>query len=58
MKLKVYVHTGVVGSRREVVVEVPDNVLQGMEHYERAEYLEKVARDEVDNMVLWGWDEV
>ncbi len=58
LKIKVYVHTHMVGSQVERVVEIPEREMEGMRKQERQAYLEEVARQELFSMIEWGWDEI
>lgn len=50
MKIKVIVSIGLVGCRREAIIDVPD------EEAGDDETVEEYARDEMFNMVEWGWE--
>lgn len=57
MKIKVYVQTNYVGSRDVATIDIDDSELAGMEVAEREQYIEDVAKEQMWQMIEWGWDE-
>jgi hypothetical protein len=53
MKIKLYVQTNRVGSKEERTIDVPDEDWGDMDDLEKDDYM----RDEMLNMVDWGYDE-
>jgi hypothetical protein len=47
-KIRVYVSTGLVGSKRSMDIEVPDDA--------DADTIEDMARDAMFEMIDWGWN--
>ena len=59
MKIKVSVSLGLVGCRREVVLDVDDEDVEDMATPEdRYEYLQELAEQWKDDQVEWDWQEV
>lgn len=52
MKVKVYVSTGYVGSKKEDVVEIDDEEWTDMSENERNDYFLEVMFE----MINWGWE--
>ena len=58
MKMKIKVRTSKVGSEVSKIVEIPDEDMVGMSKYEKESYLTDYARDELNSLMEWGWEEV
>lgn len=57
-KIKVTAQTQFVGSRATRFVTVDDEDLDGMDAQQRTDHLEECAREELWNIIEWGWEEV
>ena len=54
-KFTITLSIGLVGCEREVDIEIPDEDIEGMSDEEVSRVVDEWARDEVDNMIEWGW---
>lgn len=58
MRIKVSVSTGLGGSRREEVIEIPDEELKELSKEEKEAYLERYAQEWLWNHIDFSWSEV
>jgi hypothetical protein len=58
MKIKISVSTGLVGSRREEEVEVPDQDLEGLSQEEQEKYLDEYAQEWLWSHIDFAWSRV
>lgn len=59
MQIKVYVSIGLVGCKREAILDVDDDELNAMATAgDRREYLQEIAEQWKDDQVEWDWEEV
>jgi len=58
MKFKVWVSTGLVGSKRETIVEIPDNDIEGLTARARNYIIEEDCKEAMFEMIEWNFEEV
>jgi hypothetical protein len=56
MKVLLYFTTGMVGGKREEVIEVTDEEVEDMGSEERENYLEQLAIDFMNNHIDFGFE--
>ena len=57
MKLTVWACTDKVGSNVERSIEIPDEDMEGMDERDKAAYIEDWCKDEMLEMIEWGYRE-
>lgn len=55
VKLKLYVSTGIVGSEREEIIEIPDEELEGLTGNEKEEVFQEEFDTFMANHCDFGW---
>ena len=56
MKVRFYISNGMVGGRREEIMDLSDEGLEFMEEEEREEYLDQLATDFMNNIIDYGYE--
>lgn len=56
MKVRLYLHTGMVGGRREEIIDIPDSEVEHMDGEEYEKYLHELATDFMNNHIDFGFE--
>lgn len=56
MKIKVHLSMGLVGCKREKILDIDDDEVEGLNEEELDAHLEEVARDWMFQQVEWGFE--
>jgi hypothetical protein len=55
MKVTVWACTPYINSKYKRTIEIDDEDVEGMDNSERDSYIDEIAKDEMWNIVEWGW---
>jgi len=56
MKVRLYLHTGMVGGMREDIIDIPDKEIANMTSGQLEEHLDGYAEDHMANHIDYGYE--